>query len=147
MLSRSTVQRWTLFNKHKSAEFGDKDAFKEIGASASDGAPYVIRKALGLASDGYRIQTIPADPVAQKALRVLKDPNAIEFLELAALRSQKSQARKITSDVNYFYAFRDFKKGENRNVKNWGNTGWTIGELQALKPLAIEIDLRWNICC
>ena len=125
----------------KEAEFGNKDSFQAIAEAASDGAPYLHRKVMGYVPEGYRIQALPPNETAQKALRKLKDPNAIPYLERAALRSFGKKQKMIQSDVNYFQAYSDLIGGANRNVKFWGETGWAKGAIQSFaEPLPIEVN-------
>ena len=129
------------YNKCKEAEFGDRDSFALIGNAASDGAPYMRQKVLAYVPEGFRIQAIPPDETAQKALRKLKDPNAIPFLELASLRSYGKEQAVIQSDVEYFQAYSDLIGGPNRNVKFWGEKGWAKGAIQSFgEPIPIEIN-------
>lgn len=129
------------YQKCKEAEFGDKDSFAAIGDAASDGAPYLRHKVLAYVPEGYRIQALPPDETAQKALRKLKNPNAIPFLERAALRSYGKKQAIIQSDVEYFQAYSDLIGGPSRNVKFWGEKGWGKGAIQSFgEPIPIEIN-------
>ena len=131
----------TAFANCVEAEFGDKEAFTLLGNAAADGAPYYQDKVQGLVSEGYRIQALPSDPLAIKALNQLKNPNAIPYLELAMLRAQGTQQRQLKSDMEYMVAFSELKGGRNRNVKFWGEEGWALGEIRSFdEPIPLEIN-------
>jgi hypothetical protein len=128
------------YAKCKNADFGDKESFELIGNAAADGSPRVQQKALALVPDGYRIQSIPPDPTAQKAIRKLQDPNGVPYLELAALRSWGKEQRLIQADAEYLTAYSEILGGPNRNVRFWGEEGWAPGELRSLgEPLPLEV--------
>lgn len=129
------------YSQYKSAEFGDKDALSFIGKAAGDGPVYLQKKVRSIVGDGYRAQAIQSHPYAREALRKLKDPNAIPFLERAMLRSTGSQYQQIKGTISYFRAYQEMVGGPNRNPQNWGDTGWSVGELQSFgEPLPIEVD-------
>lgn len=129
------------YDKCKTAEFGDRDSFELLGVAAADGSPHFQSKVQGLVPDGFRIQALPSDETAQKALRKLKDPNAIPYLELASLRTSGKEKALIQSDVEYLEAYGELLGGANRNVKFWGEEGWATGEVRSLgEPLPIEVN-------
>ncbi|MGC6509160.1 MAG: NADase-type glycan-binding domain-containing protein [Myxococcota bacterium] len=125
----------------KAAEFGDKAALDFIGQAAADGPLYLQKKAKSYVGDGYRIQAIQSHPFARKALRKLKDPNAIPYLEKAMLRTTGQEQREILNTVSYYKAFQELVGGINHNPQNWGESGWSLGELQHFgEPLPVEIN-------
>ncbi len=129
------------YNNCKTADFGDKESFDKIGQAAADGSPLYQQKVKAYVPDGFRIQSLPSDPVAQKALRKLKDPNGVPYLELAALRSFGKEQRLIQADAEYLLAYGDLIGGPNRNVAFWGEAGWSVGELQSFgEPLPLEVN-------
>lgn len=128
------------YAKCKNSDFGDKESFELLGNAAADGSPRLQQKALALVPDGYRIQSIPPDPIAQKALRKLQDPNGVPYLELAALRSWGKEQRLIQADAEYLSAYSEILGGPNRNVRFWGEEGWAPGELRSLgEPIPLEV--------
>jgi hypothetical protein len=129
------------YQAYKAAEFGDKEAFTMIGTSTADGAPYYRKKVKSSVSDGFRIQALPSDRVAQKALEKIGNPNAIPYFELAALRSYGKERMRLQNKTDWFRAHGDLIGGPNRNVRFWGESGWSIGELQSFgEPMAIELN-------
>ncbi len=129
------------YNSCKTAEFGDKESFEKIGQAAADGSPLYQQKVKAYVPDGFRIQALPSDPTAQKALRKLQNPNGVPYLELAALRSWGKEQRLIQADAEYLLAYGDLIGGPNRNVRFWGESGWSVGELQSFgEPLPLEVN-------
>jgi hypothetical protein len=129
------------YNNCATADFGDKASFDKIGQAAADGSPLYQQKVLTYVPDGFRIQSLPSDPTAQKALRKLKDPNGVPYLELASLRSYGKERRLIQADAEYLLAYGDLIGGPNRNVRFWGESGWSVGELQSFgEPLPLEVN-------
>lgn len=129
------------YNSCKTAEFGDKESFEKIGQAAADGSPLYQQKVKAYVPDGFRIQALPSDPTAQKALRKLQNPNGVPYLELAALRSWGKERRLIQADAEYLLAYGDLIGGPNRNVRFWGESGWSVGELQSFgEPLPLEVN-------
>lgn len=129
------------YAKHKEAEFGDDAAFAVLTDAVADGAPWMRERARSLAPEGYRAQAVPSDPVAQSAVRKLKDPNGIPSFELAMLRATKEEARAMQDVVEIFYAYQELIGGGNRNVPYWGQTGWEPGALRGFgEPASLAID-------
>jgi sugar lactone lactonase YvrE len=129
------------YSSCKSADFGDKESFDKIGQAAADGSPVYQQKIRAYVPDGFRIQSLPSDPTAQKALRKLKDPNGVPYLELAALRSWGKERRLIQADAEYLLAYGDLIGGPNRNVQFWGESGWSVGAFQSFgEPLPLEVN-------
>ena len=129
------------YNNCATAEFGDKESFDKIGQAAADGSPLYQQKVKAYVPDGFRIQSLPSDATAQKALRKLKDPNGVPYLELASLRSWGKERRLIQADAEYLLAYGDLIGGPNRNVRFWGEPGWSVGELQSFgEPLPLEVN-------
>ena len=80
----------TAYEAHKTAEFGDDEAFDAICTAAAEGAPFLHARVYSLVPAGYRMQALSSSKRAQKAIRKLKDPNGITALQLASLRSHGS---------------------------------------------------------
>jgi hypothetical protein len=134
------------FLVYKEAQFGDRDALAFICDTSADGPSHIRKRAMSMVGEGYRAQAIIPPEIALEALRKLQDANAIPYLELAALRATGKAAKKRWSDVGYFYALQKLIGGANRNVKNWGEAGWSKGEIQSFgEPLPIEMDRFGNI--
>ena len=138
---RFTEKLNEAFLKCKEADFGDKESFKILGDAVADGAPYYQRKVLSSVGDGYRIQSLPPDPLAQKAIRKLKDPNGVPYLELAGSTFLGKDRRLIQADAEYLTAYAEILGGPNRNVQFWGEEGWAPGELRSFgEPIPLEVN-------
>ena len=126
------------------AHTADTNETKSLGFlmdAAGEGAPYLRKKVGALVPEGYRAAALIPDPKAMEALLKLKDPNGIPGLEMAALRALGKEAKKIRSNVEYFYAYQDLSSGGRRNIDPWGESGWEEGALRGLgEPLPIEQD-------
>jgi hypothetical protein len=124
----------------KAEQFGDAATLDKIEAQAADGAPFMQKRAAAVPY-GFRMQAIPPDDVAIDAILKLKDPNAISALLLASLRTNGQEAAALASKVEYFEAYSEMIGGGDRNVANWGQSGWESGALQSFgEPLALAID-------
>jgi hypothetical protein len=135
-----------LFETINAAEFGDSDALQTIMDRAGDGAPYLRDRVRRLVPAGYRVQALPPDPVAIKALLKLKDANAIPAIQMAALRVQKKEARALQNKVEIFYAYQELRGGGDRNVPYWGQEGWEEGALRSFgEPMGLELDMMGSL--
>jgi hypothetical protein len=129
------------YNRINDADFGDSEALEFIMSQAADGADYVRQMVPQVVDVGYRAEAIPPDPVAIKALRKLKDPNAIPAIEMAALRSVGDVARDLTELSEIFYAHQELIGGPGFGAPAWGDEGWGPGNLRSFgEPLPIEVD-------
>jgi hypothetical protein len=129
------------FELIKTSEFGDKDAFAFLCTAAADGPKYQQKRLPLYVPEGFRIQAIDSSPKARKALRLLKDANAVSCLQRAALRVGGKKFFNRWSDVEYYIALGDLIGGPNYSVGAWGGSGWSKGELQGFgEPLPLEID-------
>jgi hypothetical protein len=130
----------------KSAEFGDKDAFKFLADAVANGAPHVRARLSSLVPAGYRAQAVPVHAKAHKALRNLKDANAIPAFELAALRATGREEVVIKEVVGLLRAYQEMIGTANMNVMAWGETGWALGALRSFgEPLAMDMDRQGRI--
>ena len=130
-----------LFETINAAEFGDSESLQRIMDRAGDGAPYLRERVRRTVPAGYRVQALPPDAVAIKALLKLKDANAIPAIQMAALRVQKKEARNLQNKVEVFYADQELRGGGDRNVPYWGQEGWELGALRSFgEPMGIEVD-------
>ncbi len=130
----------------KAADFGDEEALAFLMDQAGDGADFLRAMVPRLVDVGYRAQAIPPDPEAIKALRKLKDPNAIPALERAALRSVGGEEALYRELVQIFYAYQDLIGGPSFSVPAWGDEGWSPGQLQSFgEPLPLEVDSEGRI--
>ncbi len=134
------------YDAYKAEEFGDRDALAWIMDAAAEGAPYVRDEVQRRVPAGFRAQAIPSSPDARKALRKLKDANAIPALEMAMLRSTGEDAARIRDTVEIFGAYQEKIGNEGRTAPPWGESGFWRGALQSFRePLAIERDDEGNI--
>lgn len=125
----------------KAEDFGDGEALAFLMDQAGDGADFLRAMVPRLVDVGYRAQAIPPDDEAIKALRKLKDPNAIPALEQAALRSVGREEALYRELVQIFYAYQDLIGGPSFSVPAWGDEGWSPGQLQSFgEPLPLEVD-------
>jgi len=143
--SRFEQQLDSAYVKHKSTEFGDKASFAFIANAVADGPPYA-RSRLSLVPTGYRAQAMPISPKAHKALRLLKDANAIPAFELAALRATGRDQQTIEHVVGLLKAYQEMIGTSNVMVPNWGEEGWGLGALRSFgEPLPMDMDTDGNI--
>ena len=135
-----------LFEQFSDAEFGDRDALKQLMDWAGDGAPWLRARVQRDVPYGWRSNALPPDPVAIEALLKLRDPNAIPALELAALRSTGKRAKELRLKAGYFAAYAELESGGRRNVPVWGDTGWERGALRGFgEPLAVGLGAYGDI--
>ena len=134
------------YAKIKAAEFGDRDAMDFIMDEAADGADWVKPKVLQLVDVGFRAAAIRPDDTALDALRKLKDPNGIAAIEMAMLRSYGKAQEELEEIVEIFYAYSELIGGPDLSVPNWGQKGWSPGQLQSFgEPVPIEINLNGDL--
>jgi hypothetical protein len=132
--------------KQKDTEFGDKDAFAFLLDSVAEGPPYARDRVSSLVPLGYRAQAAPASAKAMKALRLLKDANAIPAFEMAALRATGDLESEAQQTAELLRAHQDMIGQQHSNVPFWGDTGWNLGALQGFgEPLAMDMDKDGNI--
>ena len=128
------------------AEFGDQEQLEWIMDQAGDGATFLRAKAVAYVDVGYRAAAIRPDETAIDALAKLKDANGIPALEMAQLRSYGAQRDELAELVEIFYAYQQLIGGPSLNVPYWGETGWTLGQIQSFgEPVPIEIDAEGNL--
>ena len=137
--TRFEAQIENAFVVHTNAEFGDRDSFGFIANAVADGPPYARAK-LSMVPAGYRAQAMPISPRAHKALRVLKDANALPAFELAALRATGQDQRTLRSVISYLMAHQEMIGTSNVMVRNWGEEGWGPGALRSFgEPLPMDM--------
>ena len=130
-----------LFDKIKAAEFGDRDALRDIMERAADGVPGLRAQVNRLVAPGFRVSALPPDDAAVEALLKLKDSNAIPAITLASLRSMGPKAADLLSRASMFAAYQQMVGGGRRNLPAWGTSGWEKGALQGLgEPLPIAVS-------
>jgi len=123
----------------KAADFGDRENFAFLADAVADGAQFLRPMVNRYVPEGYRAQAMKSSKRAQKAVRLLKDPNAIPSLQLAKTRAHGEQAVFIQEQVEIFGAYGDLIGGKNRNVGYWGEPGFVLGGLQSFgEPLNLE---------
>lgn len=129
-----------LFDKIKAAEFGDREALREVMERAADGMPALRAVVLRMVPPGFRVTALPPDEAAIEALLKLKDSNAISAITLASLRSKGPRAADLLDRASMFAAYQQMVGGGRRNLPPWGSTGWEKGALQGLgEPLPIVV--------
>ena len=134
------------YNTIRGADFGDEGSLDFLMDMAGDGAAYARSQVQYQVDVGFRAAAVPPDPVAMKALRKLKDPNAIPALELARLRSTGAVANELEQLVEVFYAYQELIGGPSFNVPPWGQEGWSPGELRSFgEPLPLEVDREGRV--
>jgi len=123
----------------KAADFGDPESFKYLADAVADGAQFLRPMVQRYVPEGYRAQALKSSKRAQKAVRLLKDPNAVPALELAASRAKGEDAVFMKEQVEIFEAYSDLIGGKNFNVGYWGEPGFVLGALQSFgEPLNLE---------
>jgi hypothetical protein len=136
--NKTQIVAW--FDAISAAEFGDADTLAKIMDQAADGAPFMRDRARNVPY-GWRVLAVPPDDVAIEAIMKLKDANAIPALEMAALRVPGKDANKLREKGEMLEAYAELASGGNRNVQNWGESGWEVGALRSFKePLNLQID-------
>jgi hypothetical protein len=134
------------YEKFKTSNGEDEKAWKMLTDAVENGPAFVRPKVKSLIKDGYRAQAIRSSERAQKALRKLKDANAIPSLELAALRATGKDHEALMEMVEIFQAYAELIGGGSANVPYWGQTGWEPGALQGFgEPINLEIDREGNV--
>lgn len=127
------------FSAINDAEFGDQEQLEWIMDQAGDGAEYIRKKVPSIVDVGFRAAAIKPDGMAMEALQKLKDANSIPAIEMAQLRSTGNRAKEMQELVEIFYAYQQLVGGPSLNVPFWGETGWTLGQIQSFgEPVPIE---------
>jgi NHL repeat len=131
-----------LFEKVTSADFGDRDALRDLMSWAQDGAPYVRERAIARGVPaGFKLPAIEPDRVAVDALLKLKDSNAIPAIERAALRTTGKYSEDLKRRARLFDAYQEMLGGGGRNAVPWGQKGIGKGELKGNgEPLDLVVD-------
>ena len=138
--------QWTqeiqdAYDACKASDFGDRDAFSFLADAVADGAQFLRPMVNRYVAEGYRAQALKSSKRAQKAVRLLKDPNAVPSLELATTRARGDDAVFMREQVEIFEAYSDLIGGKNFNVGYWGEPGFVLGGLQSFgEPLNLEAD-------
>jgi hypothetical protein len=123
----------------KASDFGDRDSFAFLSDAVGDGAQFLRPMVQRYVSEGFRAQALKSSKRAQKAVRLLKDPNAVPSLELATTRSKGDDAVFMGEQVEIFEAYANLIGGKNFNVGYWGEPGFVLGGLQSFgEPLNLE---------
>jgi hypothetical protein len=142
---KATAQ-WTqeiqdAYSACKASDFGDREAFSFLSDAVADGAQFLRPMVTRYVPEGYRAQALKSSKRAQKAVRLLKDPNAVPSLELATTRARGDDAVFMREQVEIFEAYSDLIGGKNFNVGYWGEPGFVLGGLQSFgEPLNLESD-------
>ena len=134
-----TQQVEEAYGACKSSDFGDRESFMFLADAVADGAQFLRPMVARYVPEGYRAQALASSKRAQKAVRLLKDPNAVPSLELATTRARGDDAVFMTEQVEIFEAYADLIGGKNFNVGYWGEPGFVLGALQSFgEPLNLE---------
>ena len=136
-----TEQVDAAYSACKSSDFGDPDNFQFLADAVGDGAQFLRPMAQRYVPEGFRAQALQSSKRAQKAVRLLKDPNAVPALELATTRARGDDAVYMKEQVEIFEAYSDLIGGKNFNVGYWGEPGFVLGALQSFgEPLNLETN-------
>jgi len=134
------------FARQKAAEFGDKEALQFMIDSVAHGPPYATSRVSSLVGVGYRAQAAPSSAKAMKALRLLKDANAIPAFEMAALRATGDLESEATQTAEILRAHQDMIGNQHNNVPFWGETGWNLGAFKSFgEPMGMSMDSAGNM--
>ena len=130
----------------KAAEFGDKPSLQFMMDAVAEGPQYAKARVRSLVGLGYRIQAAPSSAKAMKALRLLKDANAIPAFEMAALRSTGDLEDEANQTAEILRAHQDMIGNQHANVPFWGETGWNLGALKGFgEPMGMRMDAEGNM--
>jgi len=121
--------------------------FKAIGSHAVRGPDYLLAQVKKHVPPGYRLQFLQFDEAAFEKLGRLKDPNAISYLEVAAMGAIKDADRIwLLETVEFFKAYQDLRRTPRSTVPNWGSTGLENGAFMGRgEPLSISVDSSGNV--
>jgi hypothetical protein len=134
------------YAKQKGEEFGDKDALQYMMDAVASGPPYASAKVASLVGLGFRAQAAPSSAKAMKALRLLKDANAIPAFEMAALRSTGELEQEAMQTAEILRAHQDMIGNQHNNIPFWGETGWNLGAFRSFgEPLGMAMDAEGNM--
>ncbi len=129
------------FEACKSSDFGDSENLAYLTDAVADGAQFLRPMVEKTVAEGFRAQALQSSKRAQKAVRLLKDPNAIPSLQLAAARATGDDVQFMKEQVEIFAAYADLIGGKNRSTGYWGERGFVLGALQSFgEPLNLEAD-------
>jgi len=121
--------------------------FRAIGLHAVRGPEYLLGQVKAHVPAGYRLQFLQFDEAAFEKMGRLKDPNAISYLEVAALGAVKDDDRVWLLDtVDLFKAHQDLRRTSRSTVPNWGSSGMEPGAFMGRgEPLSISADSSGNV--
>lgn len=118
-----------------------REAEASLRERAAEGAPYLQAQVRRYVPQGFWTQAIPPQAEAVEQLYSLLDPSVIPSLELAAVRSTGTEARRLWAGVEKYQALAQLRGGVRRNVPAWGQEGWSPGQFQAFgEPMQLEVD-------
>ncbi len=134
-----TAEMDAAYEACKASDFGDQENFAFLADAVADGAQFLRPMVDRYVPEGFRAQALRSSKRAQKAVRLLKDPNAVPALELATTRASGDAAVFMQEQVEIFEAYADLIGGKNFNVGYWGEPGFVLGGLQSFgEPLNLE---------
>jgi hypothetical protein len=134
------VSEWKAAAKGEDEEAAS-EGLAQLMAAAGEGPPYVQKWVAKYVPRGFRINALRPSQPAIEALLELRDPNSIPALEQAAARSKGHDERRLLQVVEMFYAYQELIGGPQANVPNWGQSGWSPGELRGFgEPVPLVVD-------
>ncbi len=121
--------------------------FKLLGARAVRGPEYRIELVQELVPVGFRLQHLQFDETSVEKLGVLKDGNAVRYLETASAGAVLADDREwLSGAIVMFKAYQDLRKAVRVTLPNWGTSGLEQGALLARgEPLSADIDSSGNL--
>ena len=136
----------SAYQRQKNEEFGDKASLQFMIDAVAEGPQYARDRVASLVSIGFRAQAAPSSAKAMKALRLLKDANAIPAFEMAALRSTGDLQSEAEQTAEILRAYQDMIGNQHANIPFWGETGWNLGAFNSFgEPLGMEMDANGNM--
>jgi len=136
----------TLWSALKADEDYSKN-FKVLGSRAVRGPSYRVELVQDLVPVGLRLQHLQFDEISVEKLGVLKDGNAVAYLESASAGAVLADDREWLGEaIVMFRAFQTLRKAVRVNIKSWGTTGLEQGALLGRgEPLSADIDSAGNL--
>jgi hypothetical protein len=121
--------------------------FKLLGARAVRGPEYRIELVQEAVPPGFRLQHLQFDETSVEKLGVLKDGNAVRYLEAASAGAVLADDREwLGGAIVMFKAYQDLRKAVRATLPNWGTTGLEQGALLGRgEPLSADVDSAGNV--
>jgi hypothetical protein len=121
--------------------------FKILGGRAVRGPAYRVELVQDVVPPGYRLQHLQFEERSIEKLGVLKDGNAIAYLECAAVGAIDPDDREwLFGAIVMFRAYQDLRKANRISLPNWGTSGLEQGALLGRgEPLSVDVDSLGNL--